>query len=158
MWIFRNGCKTTFLKSCSCYHLLQIKELLQGFLWGMLWLVLCFTTQIRLIDRLLLIRKPVIHGGGGSGSTAKTPMPQNLVKILKVQLFLWTILFGYGRLKWDIKINDWWAVWGRKLSSTVLREGIDLPIPIGENKPFAKEIMKLWKFGSIKLRSIGNKL
>ncbi|KAK4400323.1 Photosystem II CP47 reaction center protein [Sesamum angolense] len=31
----------------------------------------------------------------------------------------------------------------RKLSSTVLREGINSPIPTGENRPFAREILKL---------------
>jgi len=61
-------------------------------------------------------------------------------------------------MKWDTKRIDYWAVWGRKLSSTVLREGIDSPIPTGENRPFDREILKLRRLGSIKPLSIGNKL
>ena len=64
------------------------------------------------------------------------------------------------------QINDWWAVWGKKLSSTVIREGIDPVIREGidpfiaieENKPFVREIMKLRKLGSIKSLSIENKV
>ncbi|TXG60899.1 hypothetical protein EZV62_012262 [Acer yangbiense] len=47
---------------------------------------------------------------------------------------------------------------GGKLSSTVLRKGIDSPIPTGENRPFDREILKLRRLGSIKPPSIGNKL
>jgi len=54
--------------------------------------------------------------------------------------------------------KNWWAVWGRKLSSTVLREGIHPPIPTGENRPFAREILKLPRLGLIRPLSIGNRL
>lgn len=47
---------------------------------------------------------------------------------------------------------------GRKLSSTVLREGIDLPILIGENRPFNREIMKLRWLGLMTPLIIENKL
>jgi len=40
----------------------------------------------------------------------------------------------------------------------VLREGIELPIPAGENRPFNREILKLQRLGSIKPLSIGNRL
>ena len=45
-----------------------------------------------------------------------------------------------------------------KPSSTVLREGMDLPIPTGENRPFGREILKLQRLGPIRLLNIGNKL
>ena len=44
-----------------------------------------------------------------------------------------------------------------KLSSTVLREGINLPISTGESRPFGRGIPKLRRLGSIKPLNIGNK-
>lgn len=60
--------------------------------------------------------------------------------------------------RWNTKRIDYWAVWIRKLSSTVLREGIYSPIPTAENKPFDREILKLRRLGLIKPLNIGNKL
>ncbi|KAF3773963.1 Photosystem I P700 chlorophyll a apoprotein A1 [Nymphaea thermarum] len=45
-----------------------------------------------------------------------------------------------------------------KLSSMVLREGIDLPIPTGEKRPFDREIQKLQRIGSINLLRIRGSL
>jgi len=67
-------------------------------------------------------------------------------------------MVDYARLKWDTKGIDCWAVWGRKLSSTVLREGIESPIPTEENRLFDREILKWRRLGSTKPLSIGNRL
>ncbi|KAM7473726.1 hypothetical protein LguiB_020969 [Lonicera macranthoides] len=60
--------------------------------------------------------------------------------------------YSKNRRKKDLKASKP----DRKLSSTVLREGIDPPIPTEENRPFDREIMKLRRIGSIKPLSIGN--
>ncbi|KAM7460574.1 hypothetical protein LguiB_036052 [Lonicera macranthoides] len=62
---------------------------------------------------------------------------------------------GIGEEALHLRINNTKTL---KLSSTVLREGIDPPIPTEENRPFDREILKLRRLGSIKPLSIGNGL